>query len=184
MVITGRRERRGVLFPRRGVKRVGLAVGTTISVALLILWVASVPLDFAYVHAYGKPGSPQGFYSIEFKSGRVLLTHYRGPWMGGSYWYCDSFRYLDPGECDPEAHMHMQLTPIIGKYHPFNPGNTTIAVPLWVPWLLLVLPTGLLWWIWHRPFPPHCCQRCGYNLTGNVSGVCPECGLTVAGGSW
>jgi ribosomal protein L37E len=21
-----------------------------------------------------------------------------------------------------------------------------------------------------------CCQRCGYNLTGNVSGVCPECG--------
>jgi hypothetical protein len=24
------------------------------------------------------------------------------------------------------------------------------------------------------------CQRCGYNLTGNVSGVCPECGTAIA----
>ena len=25
---------------------------------------------------------------------------------------------------------------------------------------------------------PHCCE-CGYNLTGNVSGACPECGTPV-----
>jgi hypothetical protein len=25
---------------------------------------------------------------------------------------------------------------------------------------------------------PTCC-RCGYNLTGNVSGICPECGRKV-----
>jgi hypothetical protein len=24
------------------------------------------------------------------------------------------------------------------------------------------------------------CRKCGYNLTGNVSGVCPECGEAVA----
>jgi hypothetical protein len=23
------------------------------------------------------------------------------------------------------------------------------------------------------------CQRCGYNLTGNTSGICPECGTPV-----
>ena len=23
------------------------------------------------------------------------------------------------------------------------------------------------------------CRKCGYNLTGNVSGVCPECGTEV-----
>ena len=23
------------------------------------------------------------------------------------------------------------------------------------------------------------CQKCGYNLTGNVSGVCPECGTSI-----
>ena len=25
------------------------------------------------------------------------------------------------------------------------------------------------------------CTHCGYNLTGNVSGVCPECGTAVTG---
>lgn len=25
-------------------------------------------------------------------------------------------------------------------------------------------------------FPPGCCVKCGYDLKGNVSGVCPECG--------
>lgn len=24
-----------------------------------------------------------------------------------------------------------------------------------------------------------CCQTCGYNLRGNTSGVCPECGAAV-----
>lgn len=27
-----------------------------------------------------------------------------------------------------------------------------------------------------RRQPPGCCIACGYNLTGNLSGVCPECG--------
>jgi len=24
------------------------------------------------------------------------------------------------------------------------------------------------------------CHSCGYNLTGNISGVCPECGVVIA----
>jgi hypothetical protein len=28
----------------------------------------------------------------------------------------------------------------------------------------------------HSPSDSGCCERCGYNLTGNVSGRCPECG--------
>jgi predicted Zn-ribbon and HTH transcriptional regulator len=27
---------------------------------------------------------------------------------------------------------------------------------------------------------PGQCRNCGYNLTGNVSGICPECGTAVA----
>ena len=30
----------------------------------------------------------------------------------------------------------------------------------------------------HLPLPGHC-RRCGYDLRGNVSGVCPECGSRV-----
>ncbi|MGQ9649774.1 MAG: hypothetical protein ACUVXJ_06675 [Phycisphaerae bacterium] len=34
---------------------------------------------------------------------------------------------------------------------------------------------------WYAPvrIPPGHCQKCGYNLTGNVSGVCPECGEKI-----
>ena len=32
---------------------------------------------------------------------------------------------------------------------------------------------------YRRRFPAGHCQRCGYDLTGNVSGVCPECGSEV-----
>jgi len=44
-------------------------------------------------------------------------------------------------------------------------------------------PLGILstkFWVWHRDrrrIRPGCCLRCGYDLTGNLSGVCSECGL-------
>jgi predicted amidophosphoribosyltransferase len=28
-------------------------------------------------------------------------------------------------------------------------------------------------------FPSNCCERCEYDLTGNVSGICPECGTAI-----
>jgi hypothetical protein len=27
--------------------------------------------------------------------------------------------------------------------------------------------------------PSNCCRKCGYNLTGNVSNICPECGEKI-----
>ena len=48
--------------------------------------------------------------------------------------------------------------------------------PLWIPLALVGLMTFALWWRERRPFPPGCCRTCGYDLTGNVSGRCPECG--------
>ena len=46
------------------------------------------------------------------------------------------------------------------------------------------LPVGFLagipiWWLKPKPKPPGYCQKCGYNLRGNVSGVCPECGEKI-----
>ncbi len=37
----------------------------------------------------------------------------------------------------------------------------------------------LILYRWDRPYPPPCCWSCGYNLTGNVSGICPECGTRI-----
>jgi hypothetical protein len=45
------------------------------------------------------------------------------------------------------------------------------------------LAASARWWLedhWRwRPAPPDVCRQCGYNLTGNVSGRCPECGTDV-----
>ncbi len=56
---------------------------------------------------------------------------------------------------------------------------TTIAIPCWFLFLLTAAPTALLWWLDRRRIRPTHCQRCGYDLTGNVSGRCPECGTPV-----
>lgn len=51
-----------------------------------------------------------------------------------------------------------------------------------IAWRLAELATPLaifgLLSRWYAPvrIPPGHCQKCGYNLTGNISGVCPECG--------
>ena len=57
-------------------------------------------------------------------------------------------------------------------------GHKYVRVPLWMPVVALALPTGLLWWR-DRRYPKGHCQTCGYDLTGNTSGVCPECGAQI-----
>ena len=50
-----------------------------------------------------------------------------------------------------------------------------VTVPLGPLFLLALIPTAYLWYKDRREPPGHC-RTCGYDLTGNVSGVCPECG--------
>jgi hypothetical protein len=60
----------------------------------------------------------------------------------------------------------------------FGLSQDQVYIPLIsIPLLLLLLvapPTALFWWLDRRR--PGLCRECGYNLTGNVSGRCPECG--------
>jgi len=58
-------------------------------------------------------------------------------------------------------------------------GAVFVAVPLWIP--LLAGLTPWLFRLWHRARrkPGHC-RFCDYNLTGNVSGTCPECGTPIS----
>ncbi len=56
------------------------------------------------------------------------------------------------------------------------------------PCLFLGTPVWGVMWAWlyvrllnrlFRRVRPQCCTHCGYDLTGNVSGICPECGKPV-----
>lgn len=59
--------------------------------------------------------------------------------------------------------------------------GTDTFIPFWIPLIVIVIPTAIFWWRDRPPRAGHC--PCGYNLTGNVSGTCPECGEAATGES-
>ena len=58
---------------------------------------------------------------------------------------------------------------------------SAVSIPLWMITFVLSLCTlmPLTGWRRRRREQRGLCVRCGYNLTGNVSGVCPECGAAA-----
>lgn len=64
---------------------------------------------------------------------------------------------------------------------PHAESNTTmslLAIPLWIPFGIAASVSYVFWRRLHAPLPGHC-RKCDYNLTGNLSGVCPECGTQI-----
>ncbi len=53
-------------------------------------------------------------------------------------------------------------------------GMTRFTIPLWMPTFLMLIVCYLF--IWRKRRQVGICVECDYDLTGNVSGVCPECG--------
>src|SRR5262249_33983130 len=53
-----------------------------------------------------------------------------------------------------------------------------LIVPLWIPLLLTAAPLAAWRWRSRHSLRPGACHRCGYNLTANESGKCPECGTS------
>ena len=72
----------------------------------------------------------------------------------------------------------------VGTHEPAT--RTVVVIPLWAPFLLFVaypmaaLLRGPL--RRQRLRSGRRCADCGYDLTGNTSGACPECGAAVVGG--
>lgn len=56
----------------------------------------------------------------------------------------------------------------------------TVSCPHWFVAAILALPSGLRLAFRRRRPKASACPACSYDLTGNVSGVCPECGTKIA----
>ena len=63
------------------------------------------------------------------------------------------------------------------------PADLLLVIPLWfLTAVAATLPTVRLLRFLHynRLYASGGCEKCSYNLTGNVSGVCPECGSPIS----
>lgn len=65
--------------------------------------------------------------------------------------------------------------PFWGPFSATAAGGRWVILSLWFPLALIGLPT-IVAWRRDRGYPTGHCSKCGYDLTGNVSGVCPESG--------
>lgn len=150
----------------RRVKRSLSLVGLAVSLGLVVAFVVSLRWDFGYsghkVVAYRwAPGSvvgSQGAIGVFFSP--RLPPGVPGMWMwnrnvGPNFWTWNEWRPL------PVARGPVSF----------------LVVPMWVPLVLIAVPSLIAWRSTTRR-PGHC-RKCQYDLTGNVSGVCPECGTEV-----
>ena len=62
---------------------------------------------------------------------------------------------------------------------PGYPRSYDVTIPLWLLFCILLIPTLLLWHRDRRKPRPGFCRGCDYDLTGNTTGRCPECGLDI-----
>ena len=83
-----------------------------------------------------------------------------------------AIQLIPPNVIDRYVHFPMWLPRIVGLLF------TAFLVGA-VLWMFARLDHLLLSWLDQRRFTDKQCQRCGYLLIGNTSGVCPECGERV-----
>ena len=60
--------------------------------------------------------------------------------------------------------------------------NYSFTVPHWFIALIFAIFPAIWLFKCHkrRKLGPNACPSCGYDLTGNETGVCPECGAVIA----
>jgi predicted RNA-binding Zn-ribbon protein involved in translation (DUF1610 family) len=153
-----------------------------------------------------KDGSPGTFdagrvYEADSRRGSLRLLYlyeksiyYRR--LNPAFWFA-----ADEDALEPWAAAATHWPGVAIEVRPVRPAlpNADIAGPgappppvaytvhaLYAPWAFWTLLTALLpataIWRWRRRLSQSrrgLCNSCGYDLTGNVSGVCPECGNAV-----
>ena len=154
---------RSVWRKRRILKWIGLLL----CIMMLAFWVFSV----MYVTYYGTPRGP---WSIGIAFGRFGFEDSQGKSPG---WMCirmyTTLKALTADLSWTEI-AHRRL----GLCLPSKGVGGMLFVPVWLLVVAAGFPTAALWWRDRRPKAGFC-KVCKYDLTGNVSGTCPECGTAV-----
>ena len=139
--------------------------------SLVIVLAGAASLRWACVCGVDRESQSDRFgAAIENGCLQLFYIPYQPPhWTRGSIFLCD---HDSPHLLAPK----LRWKPV---YTESFYGTMALVIPLWIPFLLVAIPTAILWRLDRRRIPPGHCLKCGYNLTGNVSGTCPECGERI-----
>ena len=157
------------------------ALSLVLCVATAGLWVRS------YWYADSVAGPPFTMSSVD--QAVFICTHSE---PGGWHWSYDSssatewnWTRADYG-ATPDEWPQLRfpdLSPV--RFEPYGNGTCRLVLGHWFLCSLTVVLPAIWLWRYRRDRRlrtdgmPHCAQ-CDYNLTGNVSGICPECGTPIA----
>ena len=162
-------------------RRAVIAVSSVLLLLILGLWVDS----YFTPRRVGLSAKGPETWSLNAGLGTISLQNsiYPDPTLnpknarvvGSEFWGFSSFSNYS---IDNPRPGQANVVPIYGSYRFYT-------VPFWFAAMLVGTPAVLL-------LPGHvkdrrrmrraragCCLTCGYDLTGNESGVCPECGVKI-----
>jgi hypothetical protein len=124
-------------------------------------------------------------YGVAWEEGCIFVNWWRGSgFIGAISEQCHAARFRNIAESHYQGKsIRRRLGLKLPSYHYSRSADfcyCLVAVPTWIPGLFLMALLTLI--LWRRRTPAGHCLKCGYDLTGNVSGRCPECGSAVDGG--
>jgi hypothetical protein len=142
-----------------------------LALAVVVVWVATS----VHLVTLRRPGPiVYGKVEAEVAEGGICIRRWQEQptlsvrrWSFDSEWLGLGIRYVGIGGC-----LDVEF------------GYFEARAPLWLIVLLFAgypAVKAVRYWQWRRRRPVVWCKRCRYDLTGNVSGVCPECGTAIAG---
>lgn len=137
-----------------------------LSLLIAGLWASSIPFHWGWTWRGDFP-----YRQVDVYGGAVIAygAYVPGNTEGWHVW-----------RRTPEDYRYGSTGHIWRPYFVYYASNDflRIVIPFWIPFLLTTVPAAILW-LRDRATPSHCCQTCAYDLTGNTSGVCPECGNRI-----
>ena len=159
-------------MPRRSRKlRVCKWAGTVGCVLIVVAFVGSARWNPGFAWTSGQDARAHGIW---LDHGTVTFGRDVSGFSNVSGWFLD-VQPSKGGQLLDSARLPSRL-----EFREFGKSADFVLLPLWLPFLVLLIPTLLLWRRDRRKPRPGFCRRCDYDLTGNTSGRCPECGLEIA----
>ncbi len=142
---------------------------------IAVLWLISLfaAPTVRWQHAAGKT-------AVVVRHGKVALLAVEAtpPWSAEDAAIVDRWTDLLKQSLADDQGFVWPHTRFLDLSHNYYAGYRLTVVPLWLPLLSLLAATSALWWLDRQRGRSGYC-RCGYDLTGNVSGRCPECGAVT-----